>query len=53
MADLESLGIEDINDTEVKCAWVMNGKPNLVLNATAMNKKLFNTQLRTYDYQFC
>jgi hypothetical protein len=45
MADLESLGIEDINDTEVKRAWVTNGKPNLVLNATAMNKKLSNTGL--------
>jgi Calpain family cysteine protease len=45
MVDLQKLGIKDINDTDVKRAWVTNGKLNLVLNAAAMNKKLSNTGL--------
>jgi hypothetical protein len=45
MVDIQKLGIKDINDTDVKRAWITNGKLNLVLNAAAMNKKLSNTGL--------
>jgi Calpain family cysteine protease len=43
VSDLENLGIKDINSTDVKRAWTINGKLNLVLNAAALNKKLSNT----------